>query len=109
MKIFLIKLVFLFGIVICLYQWENFDVNYHFTKDIHTSIHDGEHCNMCINSCGTMYDVSYIENASLDAINPYFPVIHIKAPKDCNGWLHVVRTDSSILILRVFIDAVQNS
>ena len=112
MKISLIRLS-----IVCLlaitsfffYQWKNPDVNYQYTKDMRVSIYGGEHCDMHIDSFGTLYHVSYVENVSCDAINPYFPAIHIKASKGCNGWLHVVRTDCVIPELSVFIDSVKNA
>jgi hypothetical protein len=106
-KAFVIAIFFSLMILLAshMYSWQNPDVNLNYTLTIHQTIYNGPHKTLRINSCGTIFEINYVDNSPLEAINPYFPSIHIIGTADYTAWLHVIRTDSNDSTLKVFIDA----
>ena len=89
-----------------IYHWENPSVNRNSHIDMHTSIHESiDYKNNGIGSMGSLFDVHYVEHAHKNALNPYFPAIHITTDASHTAWLHVVRTDTVYKESQCFVDA----
>ncbi|HJD56209.1 MAG TPA: hypothetical protein LFW21_06295 [Rickettsia endosymbiont of Pyrocoelia pectoralis] len=108
----ILKLIaFLSGFLLILYgvnfarHWHSPDLNSETDKTMHSCIyHNMDYISTVLNSMGTKFEVSSVENAGKNCFNPSFPIIHIKTAQEHNAWLHIVRTDSSDKELQEFID-----
>lgn len=90
-------------------QWESPSLNRAYTKSAHQALYESDYYTLAYSTMGTQFLVSVAPHAPNEAINPHFPIIHMKTPAPHNAWLHIVRTDSKNRNLRRFIDSVENA
>ncbi|QEK39818.1 hypothetical protein [Candidatus Sneabacter namystus] len=80
------------------YNWESPGMNTNYSADWQSDPKRKQlHLTNCI--------IDFVENTSVDCLNPHFPSIAIKVSKFHNAWVHVVYTDSDQSSLRAFIDS----
>lgn len=98
---------FSFSTLLAFLVWQSPEVNYSSKLSVNDAIYSSNSCEKLeLVSEGTSFLVSFVRNSSKDAINPYFPSIHITTTKKHNAWLQIVRTDSPTQSLQCFVDTV---
>lgn len=84
--------------------------NFSSKKSIHESIYTDKNIKKnIIKSMNQNFHIAYVENATLDSFNPYFPAIHISTDAKHNAWLHCVRVHGPLEYVGIwneFVDTV---
>lgn len=103
-----IPLLILLGLGFYAYQWESPDVNRAHTKSAHQALYESDYYLLSFTTMGNQFVIAVAPHAPEDAVNPHFPIAHIRTSAPHNAWLHLVRTDSNNIKLQRFIDSAEN-
>jgi hypothetical protein len=97
-------MIFLISLCFYIFNWESKQFNSSSTLSLQNCLNLNQ-----VRKTLDDFEVSYIENSSVQCVNPYFPSIKIHTGEQHNAWLHVVHSNSSDPRWRTFVDSVDNS